>query len=71
MTICDILQAVDFNTTTFGDVVKQITDSYQMDLTLKMETIKSIIENELRRLKVDAETEQVAAKSSGKRMKKV
>ncbi|KAK2402063.1 B3 domain-containing transcription factor VRN1 [Trifolium repens] len=48
--ICDILTEVDLNTATFFDVLKLLAEQFDVDLTPKKETIKLIIQKELKKL---------------------
>ncbi|WJX18897.1 hypothetical protein P8452_08648 [Trifolium repens] len=48
--ICDILTEVDLNTATFFDVLKLLAEQFDVDLTPKKETIKLIVQKELKKL---------------------
>ncbi|KAL9159969.1 hypothetical protein ABFS82_08G169200 [Erythranthe guttata] len=54
--IYKILKEVDFNTSTFTDILKLLAKQFNMDLTSRKPTIKRIIQDELTKL-ADAEEE--------------
>jgi len=49
-TIIGILKKVDFNTSTFSDILKKLDDHYKIDLTARKGAIKIMIQEELTKL---------------------
>ncbi|XP_044498592.1 protein DEK [Mangifera indica] len=52
--ICEILKEVDFNTATFTDILKQLAQRFDMDLTPRKSSIKLMIQEELTKLADEA-----------------
>eukprot|EP00268_Persea_americana_P029655 TRINITY_DN2867_c0_g2_i1.p1 TRINITY_DN2867_c0_g2~~TRINITY_DN2867_c0_g2_i1.p1 ORF type:complete len:712 (+),score=291.46 TRINITY_DN2867_c0_g2_i1:224-2359(+) len=57
-TICEILKAVDFNTATFTDILKQLTSHFNADLAPRKSAIKLMIHDELTKLADEAEDDE-------------
>jgi len=49
-TIIGILKKVDFNTSTFSDILKKLVDHYKIDLAPRKGAIKIMIQEELTKL---------------------
>lgn len=49
-TIVGILKKVDFNTSTFSDILKKLVDHYKIDLAPRKGAIKIMIQEELTKL---------------------
>ncbi|XP_078436708.1 DEK domain-containing chromatin-associated protein 2-like isoform X2 [Wolffia australiana] len=56
--ICAILKEVDFNTATFTDILKKLSEHYKKDLTARKALIKLLIQDELTRLADESEDEE-------------
>ncbi|XP_044981297.1 eukaryotic translation initiation factor 5B-like [Hordeum vulgare subsp. vulgare] len=57
-TIIGILKKVDFNTSTFSDILKKLDDHYKIDLTSKKGAIKIMIQEELTKLSEQEDDDQ-------------
>ncbi|KAF8031711.1 hypothetical protein BT93_D0817 [Corymbia citriodora subsp. variegata] len=55
--ICEILKEVDFNTATFTDILKQLAEQFDADLTPRKSSIKLMIQEELTKLADEADDE--------------
>ncbi|KAL4568626.1 hypothetical protein LXL04_024241 [Taraxacum kok-saghyz] len=55
--ICEILKEVDFNITTFTDILKQLAKRFSTDLTSRKASIKLMIQEELTKLADEADEE--------------
>ncbi|KAI3755929.1 hypothetical protein L1987_55739 [Smallanthus sonchifolius] len=56
--ICEILKEVDFNTATFTDILKQLAERFNTDLTSRKASIKFMIQEELTKLADDEDEEE-------------
>ncbi|VAH92168.1 unnamed protein product [Triticum turgidum subsp. durum] len=57
-TIIGILKKVDFNTSTFSDILKKLDDHYKIDLTARKGAIKIMIQEELTKLSEQEDDDQ-------------
>ncbi|CAA3019972.1 DNA ligase 1-like isoform X1 [Olea europaea subsp. europaea] len=56
--ICEILKEVDINTATFNDILKQLAELFNVDLTPRKSSIKLMIQGELKKLAEEQEDEE-------------
>ncbi|XP_022852580.1 uncharacterized protein LOC111374182 [Olea europaea var. sylvestris] len=56
--ICEILKEVNFNTATFNDILKQLAERFNVDLTPRKSSIKLMIQGELKKLAEEQEDEE-------------
>ncbi|CAM0873760.1 unnamed protein product [Alopecurus aequalis] len=57
-TIIGILKKVDFNTSTFSDILKKLVDHYKIDLAPRKGAIKIMIQEELTKLSEEADNDE-------------
>ncbi|CAI9787776.1 unnamed protein product [Fraxinus pennsylvanica] len=56
--MCEILKEVDFNTATFTDILKQLAERFNVDLTPRKSSIKLMIQDELTKLAEEQDDEE-------------